>query len=314
MDDMSAYPRHRRRPDWRALLVVISVLAVAGILVAYGAAGSYESLSQLAARHMVPFPRFAPVGIDGALVGFLVIDMALTLWGRPVFWLHQVVRLFCAATIWFNFRAGWPDTIGAGFRIMAPALLVILSEVLRVVILRNQRQGERIPWKRWVLDLRGTFRLWRRMQLWRIADYQQAVDMELSRLRAIEQLRHRFGETWEKKVPGDLSWMLAEGVRMGEAITMVGELCAPPQALPQPAAGTSGKRQSPARRKRSAGGGAPDIDRQAQALAEFMKNPQINGSQMAVALGVSPSRGRWYVQMARESAPATGPLPRVTAG
>lgn len=291
-----------------------SVLAVAAILVAYGAAGSYESLSQLAARHLVPFPRFAPVGIDGALVGFLVIDLALTLWGRPVFWLHQVVRLFCAATVWFNFRAGWPDTIGAGFRVMAPALLVILSEVVRVVILRDQRQGERVPWTRWLLAPVATFRLWRRMQLWRIADYQEAVDMELSRLRSVEQLRHRFGETWEKKVPGDLAWMLAEGVRIGEAVAMVGELCTLPPALPPVPASAARKRQSPARRKRSSGAGAPDIDRQAQALAEYMKNPDINGTEMGEALGVSPSRGRWYVSMAKESAPATGPIPRVSAG
>ena len=55
------------------------------------------------------------------------------------------------------------------------------------MLLRRARDedGEGIPASRWLLDFRGTLRLWRRMKLWRIRDYAAAVDMELSRLDAI---------------------------------------------------------------------------------------------------------------------------------
>ena len=107
------------------------------------------------------------------------------------------------------------------------------------VLLHRDGGGEDIPLSRWVLDFTGTFRLWRRMKLWRIRDYGAAVDMELSRLAAVEALCARFGKTWPDKVPGDLAWMLGAGVHMDKALARVAELTAPkaaPDDTPKPAA------------------------------------------------------------------------------
>jgi hypothetical protein len=49
---------------------------VLGLLVAgYGLAGSYVTISALAARHDVPLPGLVPVGIDGGLVAVVVLDL-----------------------------------------------------------------------------------------------------------------------------------------------------------------------------------------------------------------------------------------------
>lgn len=312
-------PNHARRRDWRAVLVFASVLAVAGILVGWGLAGSYQSLSQLAARHGVPSPRFFPVGVDGALIGFLVLDVALTMWGRAVGVLHQVVRLFCGASIWFNFRAGWPDTVGASARVMAPLLIVVLSEVVRVVIIRGQRQGHPVPFRRWLLAPVLTFRLWRNMILWGISDYEQALDTAIAYGHAIEQLRMWAGKRdWREAAPADVVWCLDRNVRVGETLEKVRELTAPAPALTPVSLGATGRRQSPASKrsasKRRAGASGATIDSQVQALAEYQAHRaeydsgERNGSDMAAALGLSKSRARTLLAGVRQPAPDTGDI------
>jgi hypothetical protein len=65
------------------------------------------------------------------------------------------------------------------------------------------------------------------MRLWEITDYRQALDVELSRLVAIERLGEKYPGGWEKAAPADLVFMLTRGVRMAEALVKVAELTAP---------------------------------------------------------------------------------------
>ena len=64
------------------------VALAAGCLLAYGVAGSYTSVAHLASTHDVPLPRLVPVGIDGGLVGTVLLDIVLTWTGFPVRWLR----------------------------------------------------------------------------------------------------------------------------------------------------------------------------------------------------------------------------------
>lgn len=312
---------HERHRDWRAVTVAAFAFLIAAGLAAYAAAASYESVSSLAAAHHVPLPYLNPVGIDGGLFGVIALDIALTWMGQPIGWLRLAARLFAAGTVAANFAAGWPDTAGATLRVAAPVLFVIIAEVARTRLLRAhraQRGKTGVPARRWLLAPGPTFRLWRRMQLWDIADYAAAVDMELSRLHAIERLCSLYRtRDWQRAVPGDLAWMLGQGVRMTAALEAVAQLCAPPAALLTPAAGGARRRVTGARkpaRKRPAGG--DEIDTHAAALNILLAEPEISGSELGRRLGKTSGYGRILKARLTAPSPDTGQIPAVrdTAG
>jgi hypothetical protein len=226
----------RRR---QSAAVTVLVVVIAAGLAAYCAAASYDTVSHLAARYGVALPRLNPLGIDGGLAGLIIMDIALTWLGEPIWWLRLAVRVFAAGMVGANAAAGWPSLTGTGLRIAAPVLFVIITEAGRTWLLRRlhaaererraaarkRRRDNRIPRIRWLLDFRGTFALWKRMRLWREPSYRVAVNMELERLAAIEKLAMRYGaEGWEQAAPADLAWMLKSGVRMPEALARVPEL------------------------------------------------------------------------------------------
>jgi hypothetical protein len=77
-------------------------------------AGSYVTVSELAARRGVPLPVLVPAGIDGGLVAVVVLDLVVTWVGLPVGWLRQLVRLLSVGTVAANAVGGWPDPVAVG--------------------------------------------------------------------------------------------------------------------------------------------------------------------------------------------------------
>ena len=295
------------------MVTVTVVAAVALLLAGYGAAGSYVSLWHLAAAHKVPLPRLNPAGLDGGLIGVIVLDITLT-WARhPLAWLRFAARMFALGTLAANAAAGWPDPVGVGLRIFAPALIVVITEAVRAVLLdRAQDDRDPIPLIRWFLAPRSTARLWRRMKLWRITSYRAAVDMELSRLQAIEKLTACYSGNgprldWRRHAPADLVWMLRNGVKMDEALARVAELTAPAKAE---APGGGARKRKPAsgrnrNRKPAVVSGRPetgasalpepdtaDLSTEAQALGILEREPGISGSELGRRLGKSDGYGR----------------------
>jgi hypothetical protein len=218
--------RKRALGKWQLTAVVTVVGLVASVLVTYGAAGSYDSLMHLAVAHHVPLPRLNPVGLDGGLFGVILLDIVLTWAFHPLAWLRLTARLLALGTLAANLAAGWPDPIAVFLRIFAPALIVIITEAVRAVLLdRATETRDRIPLGRWLLAFPSTFKLWRRMILWRVNDYGAAVEQELGRRQAVVKLAAFYvGKDWRRAAPGDLVWMLRNGVRMDEAFARVAEL------------------------------------------------------------------------------------------
>jgi len=222
-------------PEQKAVLALL-IAVVAVILVAYGAAASYDNLWHLALARGVPLPRLMPVGLDGGLIGTVALDLALTWAGYPLWWLRWIARLFAFATIAANALAGWPNPVGMFLRMAAPALIVVITEAVRAVLLKRRREiaSDRIPGARWLLAPRQTFAMWKRMKLWNITVYSKAVTMELARLRAIEALADYYKtRDWRALAPGSLVWMLDAGVHMDDALAAVAVLTAPPEASPE---------------------------------------------------------------------------------
>ena len=316
MDAMTA--SHARQPErnlakWQLALVVTGVTVVALVLAAYAAAGSYDSLWHLAQAHGVPLPRLNPVGLDGGLVGVILLSVGLTWAGHPIGWLRQAARLFAFGTVAANAAAGWPDPVGVFLRIFAPLLLVLISEAVHSVLLaRSGEHRDPIPFMRWVLAPPSTFRLWRRMVLWRVHSYAEAVEMELSRLRAIQALTaHYKGKDWHQAAPQDVVWMLRRGVKMPEALAAVAELTAPPKAEPftgtttrKPARNKPRKRAAaptpvpvPVAAGSSAPEDAPGLDAEALILKYLAEGH--SASQAGIMAGKSDSYGRQVARLAK---------------
>jgi hypothetical protein len=207
---------------------IAGVALAAACLLSYGAAGSYASVTHLAAAHHVPLPRLVPVGIDGGLAGTVLLDIVLTWSGYPVWWLRWLARLLTLGTIAANAAAGWPDPVATGLHLAAPVMILAVVEATRSVLLRRPAatgpRREPIPLARWFLAPWPTWKLWRRMVLWQVTSYQAALDTEQRRLRARYRLRHLFGQDWHRHVPDDLAWMLRDGVLLEEAFGLVTEM------------------------------------------------------------------------------------------
>jgi len=291
--------QHKKRAlTSRQIAAVSAVVAlVAVVLVTYGAAGSYDGLWHLAAARHVPLPRLVPAGLDGGLIGVIALDITLTWAGRPLAWLRFAARAFALGTVTANAAAGWPDPVAVFLRVFAPALIVVITEAIRTVLLDRAREDrDPVPLARWILAPVPTFRLWRRMVLWRVRDYGTAVDMEISRRQAAVRLAGRYGKEWRKAAPADLVWALRNGVRMGETLAAVAVLTAPPAALPAPL-----RKRVPVKRSRRSAPlpgrvprGAPvsDLTLEARALEVLATDLDMSGAELARTLGVSPSYGR----------------------
>lgn len=198
-------------------------------LAAYGAAGSYRTLAAVAAEKHLPLPELVPLGLDGGMLGVVLVDLVLTWITCPIGWLRQLVRLLALGTVAANATAGWPDPVAVGLHTAAPLMLLAMIEAARTVLLRRigARTGtlrDRIPLARWCLEPWRTFLLWRRMVLWQITDYRGALDDEVRMRHVRTILRARHGSQWRKEVPAEWVWLLETGTNRQEITALLHEL------------------------------------------------------------------------------------------
>ncbi|MFI5689955.1 DUF2637 domain-containing protein [Streptomyces sp. NPDC051636] len=158
------------------------MIPVAGV----GFAASYDTLRRAAEdkgfSHDLSY--WVPVGIDGAILAFLALDMYLTAgrigWPLLRFAAHRMVL----ATIVFNAagaKAG--DPVAMAWHGLMPVLFVIGVEAVRRLILHATRlaNGEvtdRIPLHRWLQAPAPTVRLYRRMRLAGVTSYPEMIRRE----------------------------------------------------------------------------------------------------------------------------------------
>jgi hypothetical protein len=204
--------------------VAVGVSVALGLgLAGYGVAGSYQTVSGLAERRDVPLASLVPVGIDGGLIGVVVLDLVLSWIGQPIGWLRQFVRFLTVGTVAANAAAGWPDLVSAGLHVAAPLMLLAMVEAGRTVLLRrikspDGRTRDPIPVARWVLAPWPTWLMWRRMVLWRIASFQDALEAEQERRHASALLKASYGRRWKRQAAPELVWMLRTGVSVHDAV------------------------------------------------------------------------------------------------
>ena len=185
------------------LLGAVAVLAagVGGL----GLASSFEAVSTAGARWGFASPWMLPVGIDTAIPVFTAAFLLLIRTDMPLGWVRFVPWALTGVTCWLNIAAGQSLSAKVAHGTM-PLLWVVLSEVAAHVYASRigavtGRRMEKIRRSRWLLAPLSTFALWRRMTLWEVTSYTDALARERERQLARAELYERHGRRWRSKTP-----------------------------------------------------------------------------------------------------------------
>jgi Protein of unknown function (DUF2637) len=204
----------------RRAAVGVSVALGLG-LAGYGVAGSYQTVSDLAERRDIPLASLVPVGIDGGLIGVVVLDLVLSWVGQPIGWLRQFVRVLTVGTVAANAAAGWPDLVSAGLHVAAPLMLLAMVEAGRTVLLRpSTARTDTRP------DPAGPVGPGPMADMADVAVHGDVANRQLpgrleaeqERRHAITLLRDRHGRRWKRQAPQELVWMLRTGVSISDVV------------------------------------------------------------------------------------------------
>ncbi|MFF8478755.1 DUF2637 domain-containing protein [Streptomyces sp. NPDC015414] len=180
-------------------LAGLGALAAAGVG-ALGLIASLDAVSSAAARWGFGEPWMLPVGIDVAIPVFTVANLLLIRMDMALAWVRFVPWALTLVTCGLNIAAGHGLWARVAHGTM-PLLWVVFSEIgAHVYAVRigaaTGRRMEKVRFSRWMLAPLSTFALWRRMTLWEITSYSEALKRERERQLARARLRERHGRRW----------------------------------------------------------------------------------------------------------------------
>ena len=156
---------------------------------------SFEAVSAAAARWGFATPWMLPVGIDVAIPVFTAANLLLIRMDMALAWVRFVPWVLTLITCGLNVAAGHALWAKVAHGTM-PLLWVVFSEIgAHIYAVRigaaTGRRMEKIRFSRWLLAFPSTFALWRRMTLWEVTSYTEALAREKERQLARADLRER---------------------------------------------------------------------------------------------------------------------------
>ncbi|MFI0448223.1 DUF2637 domain-containing protein [Actinomadura sp. 6N118] len=218
------------RPQARALsgnefTAVATVAACVTVLGLLGFVNSFAAVEQAARPSFGWFAWTVPLGIDLGIAIFAALDIVLARLDMRVRWLRLIPWTLTAATIYLNV-AEEATAFGAVAHAVLPCLWVLAVEIgshvvrIRAGIEAGTRMDGIRP-SRWFLAPWPTLKLWRRMVLWEIRSYPEALHRERGRVLALTDLQDTYGRwSWRRKAP-----------RRVRALYRLGELTAAPETV-----------------------------------------------------------------------------------
>lgn len=226
-------------------LAGLGALAAAGVG-ALGLISSFDAVSAAALRWGFGEPWMVPVGMDVSIPVFSVANLLLIRMDMALAWVRFVPWVLTLVTCGLNVSAGHGTWAKVAHGTM-PLLWVVFSEIgahiyaVRIGAVTGRRM-DKIRASRWLLAFPSTFALWRRMTLWEITSYADALARERERQLARAELRERHGRLWRSKTP-----------RPERVLMKLGELnppseAEPPTEKPEQNGGPETKPKSPAKR------------------------------------------------------------------
>jgi hypothetical protein len=209
--------------DWLAFTVFgLAALAIA----AGGFRLSFAAVSEAMKPVFGQLAYLVPLITDSSILVFSGLEVVLTRLNHG----HPLLRLIplagTVATIWLNIASGSGGAAATVAHVAMPSVWVAFVETARHVV--RQRTGmatgtvrEGIPAVRWLLDPVGSMALWRRMRLWKIDLYDEALAREIKRLGAYAALRDLYGRRWRSKTSSYTKLCIKLGVL--DARSILGE-------------------------------------------------------------------------------------------
>ncbi|MGQ4732648.1 DUF2637 domain-containing protein [Streptomyces sp. Ju416(a)] len=214
------------------LVLVVGIVLAAAVVSTLGLLSSYTALETKAASWGWDWPWLLPVGIDVAIPAFTGANLILIRMGMELRWIRWVPRVLTAVTVYLNWQAS--STPGGRIGHAALTLLwVIFSEIAshvygtRIGAVTGKKRMETVRRSRWILAPIPTARLRRRMILWEITSYEEALTrlQEQTYLRA--QLKETYGWRWRSKAPLEQRMAL----KLGSAPAALADTLTPEDAL-----------------------------------------------------------------------------------
>ncbi|MFD3946837.1 DUF2637 domain-containing protein [Streptomyces sp. NPDC058579] len=284
-------------------LAGVGALAAAGVG-ALGLISSFDAVSAAALRWGFGEPWMLPVGIDVAIPVFTVANLLLIRMDMALAWVRFVPWVLTLVTCGLNVAAGQGVWARVAHGTM-PLLWVVFSEIgAHVYAVRigaaTGRRMDKIRASRWLLAFPSTFSLWRRMTLWEITSYADALAREKERQLARADLREQYGRRWRSKTPrrervllrlGDLAPEGAEPDPGPVAVEAEATMASPTPQEPEERA----PRKRPTRAKSKATKAprtAAELLTEARALTAEWADDAINAEAIRTALRCSAANSR----------------------
>ncbi|MFI8835255.1 DUF2637 domain-containing protein [Streptomyces afghaniensis] len=277
-------------------LAGVGALAAAGVG-ALGLISSFDAVSAAAARWGFGEPWMLPVGIDVAIPVFTVANLLLIRMDMALAWVRFVPWVLTLVTCGLNIAAGHGMWAKVAHGTM-PLLWVVFSEIgAHIYAVRigaaTGRRMEKIRFSRWLLAFPSTFALWRRMTLWEVTSYTEALALEKERQLARAELRERYGRKWRSKTPRRERVML----RMGELTPATEQETPAPPPVENPPAQPAEPKSRPRRRTPTkAKGKAPrtfeEALTEARTVTEDWTDAEVTADRLRTTLHVSQENAR----------------------
>ena len=213
------------------LVGAIAIVLAAATVSTLGLLSSYTALEHKAAGWGWEWPWLLPVGIDVAIPAFTGANLFLIRMGMELRWVRWVPRVVTAVSVYLNWNASDSTTGRIGHAALT-LLWVIFSEIAshmyatRIGAVTGKVRMETVRRSRWLLAPIPTARLRRRMILWEITSYTEALTrlQEQTYLRA--QLKEEHGWLWRWQAPLDQRMAL----KLGEVPAALADTLAPEDA------------------------------------------------------------------------------------
>ncbi|MFD9096233.1 DUF2637 domain-containing protein [Streptomyces collinus] len=277
-------------------LAGLGALAAAGVG-ALGLISSFDAVSAAAARWGFGEPWMLPVGIDVAIPVFTVANLLLIRMDMALAWVRFVPWALTLITCGLNIAAGHSLSAKVAHGTM-PLLWVVFSEIgAHIYAVRigaaTGRRMEKIRFSRWLLAFPSTFALWRRMTLWEVTSYSEALTREKERQLTRADLRERYGRKWRSKTPRRERVML----RMGDLAPVAEqETPVPPPVEDPPAPPVDAKprprRRAPAKGKTKAQRTFEELLTEARAVTAEWPAAELTADRLRTTLHVSQANAR----------------------
>lgn len=279
-------------------LAGLGALAAAGVG-GLGLISSFDAVSAAALRWGFGEPWMVPVGMDVSIPVFSVANLLLIRMDMALAWVRFVPWVLTLVTCGLNVSAGHGTWAKVAHGTM-PLLWVVFSEIgahiyaVRIGAVTGRRM-DKIRASRWLLAFPSTFALWRRMTLWEITSYSDALSRERERQLARAELRERHGRLWRSKTP-----------RPERVLMKLGELNPPseaepptPDPKPEPTGNIQTDPKPPSKRpaRRTAGKTntkrTPDeILSEARGTTAMWKDSELTADRIRTAVHVSQATAR----------------------